>query len=137
MPVIESMTCQLDLPTQNGRMARSLAELSMGTSPSSRKVLRYFSWFMLYRKPSFVFSLSTVSELIYFTHAKYASTSGFMCSWRRLRRSVGVRLFHSSSNAYMVPIRSNAWYAIVFFMRCLEGPPFLRSFTASAKSRRA
>ena len=59
-PLIESMTCQLDLPTQNGRMDRSLAELSIGTSPYSKKVLRYFSWFMLYCKPPFVFSLSTV-----------------------------------------------------------------------------
>ena len=41
-PLIESMTCQLDLPTQNGRMDRSLAELSIGTSPSSRKALRYY-----------------------------------------------------------------------------------------------
>ena len=38
---------QFFLPTQNGRIARSQAELSMGIFPSSRNVLRYFSWWML------------------------------------------------------------------------------------------
>ena len=36
-------TCQLARPTQNGRIARSQAELSIGTAPLSRKTFRYFS----------------------------------------------------------------------------------------------
>ena len=32
--------CQLERPTQNGRIARSLAELSMGISPLSRNAFR-------------------------------------------------------------------------------------------------
>ena len=41
-PFIESTTCQLDIPTQNGRMDGSFAELSIGTLGR----LRYLSWFI-------------------------------------------------------------------------------------------
>ena len=42
-PSTVSITFQFFLPTQNGRIARSQAELSMGIFPSPRNVLRYYS----------------------------------------------------------------------------------------------
>lgn len=41
-PATVSITFQFFLPTQNGRIARSHAELLIGISPVSRNALRYF-----------------------------------------------------------------------------------------------
>lgn len=43
-----SIICQFFFPTQKPRIARSLALLSIGTSPSVRDTMRYFSWFKAY-----------------------------------------------------------------------------------------
>ena len=46
-PFSELISTQFFLPMQKGRIARSAAELSIGTLPSRRNTLRCFSWFRL------------------------------------------------------------------------------------------
>lgn len=59
-PFTELNSTQFFLPMQNGRIARSLAELSIGTLPSVRNTFRFFSWLILYLRPSAVFPLGRI-----------------------------------------------------------------------------
>ena len=79
-PFTELISTQFFFPTQNVRILLSDAELSIGTSPFSRKTFRYASWFTLYFSPwaVFPFGRQLLSSSRSFTHVKYSSTSGLI-----------------------------------------------------------
>ena len=70
--------CTIDgvnhFPMQNPRIARSLALLSSGTSPSFRNTRRYHSWFKAYVNASCILLLFDI--LFCFRYTNKASTSG-------------------------------------------------------------
>ena len=124
-PRILLANSQLRRPTAKFLIARSALLLSMLKWPSSRYLLRYTSWFNVYKTASPMREDRSMEASMECSHSNKASTTRRDCFWRSLYRSSGVLSLISSSTSYSIPILVSAWWATVSFNSYPYNLPFL------------